>query len=114
MLEEKRQALTRRANKLIEWLHRPQYAVYVDPESTAQLIKLINLIIWALERSIPANDWEHFKQLLIDGRYLATDKFEDKYQEINAYATTLHMIEDTLKEYTEFINSHDISVVYSE
>lgn len=40
---QKQQALTRRAGKLIAWLQRPEYSVYIDEHSTTQLINACRL-----------------------------------------------------------------------
>ncbi len=113
MLDEKRQALTRRANKLIGWLSSPDYAVYVDHESTDKLINLINLIIWALERSVQKDQWEPFRYQFLCSRYILLDTFENEEQEKQTYYIALNEVVANLKAYDEFINSNDISVVYS-
>lgn len=66
LAEQKRLALVRRSDKLISWLGRPEYATYVDTDSTEQLAKLINLVIYALESSLPVTKWKPFRQKLMD------------------------------------------------
>ena len=102
--ELKRDALTRRVNKLISWLHRPDYASWVSHESTTQLIKLIDLIIWALERSISEEDWEQFRMEFLDTRFIVADTFQNDVQESSTYYTALSEVEDTLLKYLTFIN----------
>ena len=58
--ELKRRALIRRADKLMDWLRRPEYAVYVDDDSTDRLLKLIKLVVYALEMSLPPGEWKPF------------------------------------------------------
>lgn len=114
MLTEKRIALTRRANKLIEWLERPEYGVYHSHESTVQLIKVADLIIWALERSIPAKDWYDFQFELKGSRFILADTFSNQEAERETYNTAREEIIATLHSYLGFINSKDIEVVYSD
>lgn len=114
MIAEKRQALTRRANKLIEWLERPDYAIYAGHESSVQLIKVADLIIWALERSIPLNDWLEFDSQLKGSRFIIADTFLAEDAEREMYNVARMEIVLTLHSYLEFIKTKDIEVVYEE
>jgi hypothetical protein len=69
------QALTRRANKFIEWLGRDEFA-YADDESNMHLSKLIKLIIYALETSLSKEEWQPFLNDLWECRTQLQDVFE--------------------------------------
>ena len=107
MIEEKRQALTRRANKLIAWLQREEYAHYSSHASTTQLIKVTDLIIWALERSIPLNDWLEFDSQFKGSRFILTDTFLTEDAERETYNMARAEIISTLHSYLEFIISEN-------
>jgi hypothetical protein len=55
--EQNRLALTRRATKLIDLLRRDECAFVNHPESTDKLIKIVDLVIYALEQSVEKADW---------------------------------------------------------
>jgi len=114
MLTEKQQALTRRANMLIERLKRPDYARFVNHDTTIQLARLAWLINWALERSIPFAQYDKFRNAILGARYLLLDKFNNEIQEGSTYFEALEIIVQALKEYREYVNQHDISVVYED
>lgn len=114
MLEEKRIALTRRANKLIEWLQRPEYAIYVDHDSTAHILKVFDLIIWALERSIPKNDWYDFQTEFKGSRFILDDIFKTQEAEIATYNMAREEVIATLQAYLKFIAEPNIEVVYQD
>lgn len=103
--ELKQQALTRRANKLIEWLQRPEYSVYVDNNSIVQLIKLIDLIIWALERSIPLHEWKPFERQLVDARTCLSDHFETSHDEIINFKRVISEVIAILQSYVAHVNN---------
>ncbi len=107
MIPEKRAALTRRANKLIEWLHRSEYVDYVNGETTTKLIKVIDLIIWALERSIPESEWKPFERDFLATRRIIIDIFETDEAEKAAYEECLRMTVDTLRLYDRFIEQYN-------
>ena len=102
----KRQALTRRANKLIEWLHRPEYAIYVDENSITHLIKLIDLIIWALEYSLPDDEWKYFKHRFYKARSKAVEIVENPEQQKDNYYIAVPAVIDTLRSYSEYISNN--------
>ena len=60
--EQRKFAFTRRVDKLMNWLQRPEYAVYENDGSTDKLAKLIDLIIYALELSLPEHKWKPIKR----------------------------------------------------
>ena len=101
--QQKREALTRRANKLIEWLQRPQYAIYKGSESITNLIKVIDLIIWALERSVVEYEWKLFEHDFLECRGLVQDIFETEEAEQVAFDEALKMTIVTLRRYHDFI-----------
>ena len=103
MIAEKRAALTRRANKLIEWLNRPEYAVYADHDTTTKLIKVIDLIIWALERSIAESEWKPFERKFLKAKRIAADIFDNKEAEQQAYEQARIMTIDALVGYDAFV-----------
>ena len=113
MIAEKRQALTRRVHMLIARLQR-EFGTWNDHDSTALLIKYLNLIIWAFERSMPPDEWEPFRQQFLDTRYLLQDTFEVEDNERGTYGMCLQEIESTLHSYLEYITIHDIDVVMAE
>jgi hypothetical protein len=115
MTPEKRHALTRRANMLIARLKRSDHAVYENHESTLQLVKLIDLIVWALERSLPYSDWDDFREAFLGARFMLVDTFETEIAETNAYNSELESVVKTLEKYRDFITSNEIAdVQFSE
>lgn len=98
----KREALTRRANKLIGWLQRPEYT-FVGEASVTHLIKVIDLIKWALENSIPAEDWRHFRRRFNKAINKAVELVETPEQQKNNYSTSIEMVVTTLRSYLEYI-----------
>jgi hypothetical protein len=106
--EQKREALTKRVNKIIGWLHRPDYAVYVNHDTTLHLIKAINLTVWALERSLPPDQWEPFRQEILGARYIILDVFENQTQEMNTYYTCLEEVETALRNYHAYIKVNEL------
>jgi hypothetical protein len=114
MEQAKRQALTRRSNKLIEWLRRSEYN-YRNEKSTDKLIRVIDLIIWALERSIPAYNWRHFKVKFAEAMNMAAQPTEDKDELKANYNAAKEATISTLSEYTEYIATHDFApLAYDE
>ena len=107
----KRDALTRRANKLIGWLHRPDYSEYVDDSSVAKIIQVIDLIIWALEKSIPLDEWQRFRNELTDARNILTGKTVDKSQERHNFNAAIKSVITTLQSYLDYINVAELPVV---
>lgn len=101
--EQKRAALIRRANKLIEWLQRPEYAAYKGSTSTTNLIKVIDLIIWTLERSIPEHEWKLFEHDFLQCKGLISDVFETDEAEHAAFDEALRMTAKILWSYHDFI-----------
>ncbi len=99
--EQRKFALTRRVDKLMVWLQRPEYAVYENDESTVKLVKLIYLIIYALEMSLPDKEWNSIRRKLIKVRNTLTGLPEDEEQDFepdervnyqNAHAALLKIL----------------------
>ncbi len=112
LLELKRLAMIRRADKLMDWLARPEYARYEDIDSTDHLLQLTDLVIYALEMSLPENEWKPFlrsfkkvKQTILG--YTDDNKSEPKEIDdaANYYLGTAALLE-TIKRYSQKINSH--------
>lgn len=101
---QKQQALTRRAGKLIEWLERPEYAVYTDENSITHLVKLIDLIVWALEKSLPLEQWRPFRQRLMDARNAIVDIVETENEEKENFYRAIPMLITTLQDYSDYIS----------
>lgn len=110
----KQEALTRRADRFIEWLKRPEHSEYKDHSTTLNILRLIEIINWALQKSMPLKQWDHFRYLLLDARYIANDPFENQEDEKINYYRVMEILTTTLSQYREFINQNDISVEYSE
>lgn len=102
--EQRKEALLRRADKLLLSLTRPEYAEYKDDNSVSRFIKHINLIEWALENSIPLEDWRPFRTSLYEARN-NTLVSKDEEQEKENYYASLKMVGITLLHYKEFIAS---------
>lgn len=102
--ELKKEALLRRADKLLGWLRRPDYTDYTDHESTDRLIKFVNLTIWAFEQSITREEWkpffEQFKEIKDVANNVEGDEKENYY---NAIA----LLTATLSNYKEYISLPD-------
>lgn len=81
--ERRRQALTRRASKLIEWIGRDEYSIYIDKvESKIRITWLVTFIIHALEESIPKEDWRAFLRLFQEVRFSVQDIGKEALDEI--------------------------------
>ena len=104
MIAAKTDALTRRANKLIEWLKRDQYAVYRDRNTSRQLVWLIDLIIYALELSIPKNEWLPFLKRFKVARELARYVPERENETKEFYENTVLMLIRILGKYADYIS----------
>lgn len=102
---QKKNALVRRANKLIEWLKRPEYATYTDENSITHVIQLIDLIVWALEKSLPIEEWRLFRESLMAARNVLVDIVETEQEEIDNYYKAIPMIETTLLSYIQYIQT---------
>lgn len=102
--EQRRFALIRRADKLISWLQRPEYATYENDQSTDHLIKLINLITYALEMSLPDDKWSLFKRKFININQMLLgvaedDEIEFEPDEKANYEKTVTALLDILQNY---------------
>ena len=84
----RKQALVRRADKLIGWLHGERY-VYVDEGSVDHLKKLIFIIIDVLEYVLSKEEGREFLRMFQDGRKILEveegENVEDAYNETVAY-----------------------------
>ena len=93
----RKEALVRRADRLIGWLQRDEYAVYVDEDSVVSLRKLIGKIIWALEQSLSSEDWREFLLLFQEARKMLV--VEDGEDQKAAYDETVLAVISTLEGY---------------
>ena len=113
-LEAKREALTRRADKLIGWLGRPDYTTYDGDESVTHLIKTLDLIVWALEKSLPVYNWRHYKVRFADARGLLTEITEIDDQRKKNFNSCIEMTIATLRSYIDFVQSNDLRASQEE
>lgn len=97
------EAFTRRSTMLIALLRRHQYAVFTGPDSVAGLIKVIKLIIWALELSLPEQEWNRYKKQFTDCTYQLQDTFETSEAEQANYERVLDTLSELLEEYRDYI-----------
>ena len=105
--ELKRQALCRRTDKLLSWLQRDDYANYVDLKTTDQLLKLIDLAIWAFETSIPKHEWKPLLDLFIEAKNAAVIFAADDNSKVSIYNNALRMLSVALVTYKDFIANYD-------
>lgn len=98
------EALLRRADKLIEWLHRDYNATYKDEDSTDNIVRLINLIIYAFEASMPTDEWQPFFVLFKDCKHQANAFFEDEEARADNYALVIERLTAILQEYKTYIS----------
>ena len=104
--ELKRWALTNRTTKLIGWLGREEYAFVRHPQSSDKFIKLINLIIYALEQSVPKADWRPFYSRFYDLKSLVyTIEIEDEKEAI--YNESLYRLKVILQDYRDYIAEYN-------
>ncbi len=101
---QRKNALTRRADKLTVWLQRPEYAVYENDESVVRLAKLIDLMIYAFEMSLPDKEWKAVRRKLIKVRNTLTGLPEDEKQDFEPdekanYEKAYSALLKTLNEY---------------
>ena len=78
LITTRREALIRRSDKLIERLRRPENSTYGNEESVDNLLRLIRLIIWALEQSIETEHWQEFRGMFQGSRKYLTEIEEGK------------------------------------
>ncbi len=110
MLEEKRAALIRRAGILIDWLHREDRTVYNAEHSAGDLVYLIDLIIWTLERSIKLSDWKVYYKGFVQARNTINKQVEKDQEKEDNYKVALVTIEETLKEYIQYVESDKLTM----
>jgi len=103
--ELKRQALCRRADKLLTWLQREEYANYVDIGTTDHLLKLVDLVIWAFEMSLPKEDWTPLLEQFKAVKDAALEVPEDDKSDASIYNNALQMLSLALLAYKEFVSS---------
>lgn len=72
----KKDALLRRANIFISWVEKRDYKTYKDDDSIDTAVRLINMIIYALEVSLPAEDWQPFLLMLKECKVQVLDTYE--------------------------------------
>ena len=110
-LEQRRWALTRRANKLLAWLEWERYATYVSvEESVAPMARLISIISDALGSALSENDWLKFRYLFAEMRnlvYTIEDQEGNRDLEIAIYGQSLATLRVILEEYKVFIKDYE-------
>ena len=101
----RKQALIRRADKLIGWLQSDRYS-YTDEESVVHLRKLISLLIEVLDYVLKTEDGRVFLRMFQDARKILDieegEDMETAYNDTkNDLITTLETyrgyVEDTIK-----------------
>lgn len=101
----RKQALLRRANKLLGWLHQDRFTVYEGEESLVNLRRLIEIIIdvvaGALENHPAADDRRCIIALMQDGRKILT--VEEGEDQEAAYNETIQHLIFSLETYREFL-----------
>lgn len=97
------EAFTRRSTMFIALLRRDQYAVFTGADTVAGLIKVIKLIIWALELSLPEQEWNRYKKQFTDCLYQLQDVFETSEAEQANYERVLDTLSELLEEYRDYI-----------
>lgn len=104
MTEERRQALTRRANILKDWLHRTDYSVYEGEESLINLVRVIDIIIWALQNTLTISEWQQFEVELVVAKQTLNENTETEEDKKNSLQEALTLVESTLHSYLEYIS----------
>ena len=104
--ELKRQALCRRADKLLTWLQREEYANYIDIGTTDHLLKLVDLVIWAFEMSLPKEDWKPLLDQFKDVKEAALVFPDADNSDASIYNKALQMLSLALLAYKEFVASY--------
>lgn len=96
----RKEALVRRADKLIGWLHGERY-VYVDETSVVHLRKLITILIDVLDYVLSTEDGREFLRMFQDARkMLIVEDGEDQEQ---AYNETVAYLISVLESYRGFV-----------
>jgi len=106
-LELKRAALTRRAQKFINWLSRPEYGQYLDVESPHKLSKTIEIICSTLDRSFEENDWKPFERDFMKAKAVVDDYVKTEGELKANFYSALEMVNEVLSRYMEFLNHPD-------
>ncbi len=106
--EQRKLALVRRTDKLQAWLSRPDYAEYQNENSTDRLLKLIDLVIYALKDSLPAKDWKPFYLKLNNLKKMlkGLPEFKDKaiiQDEQENYEPAIAYLKKILVDYGRFV-----------
>lgn len=101
-------ALSNRAERLIGWLARTEYANYEDANSTYRLTRLIDLIIWAFEMSLSPEEWKSFLQQFKEAKSIATGSLEDgeelRDEKANYNNAITHLV-TTLQSYKDHMSA---------
>jgi hypothetical protein len=104
--QEKKEAHLRRAGKFLDWLRQPEhgYANYVYENSPDNLAKLISkLIMWALEVSMPNEQWAVFNGLFREIRDMAQTPPPKGVSEEEHYRKAVELLVSTLQAYKAHI-----------
>ena len=100
-----KEALSRRANRLIGWLQERRYFVYAWEESVVKLRELISIIIdvtnGALDGRVPEEDRKEFLVLFQDSRKMLIP--EEDEEPWDAYSNTVAHLISSLETYRGFI-----------
>jgi hypothetical protein len=99
----KAQAMTRRANKLVGWLRREDFAEYENEDSIERMARLIKLIIYALEESLPASEWKRFLKRFKECREQILDVFETAGDARINYSRTVEALILILEDYRNYV-----------
>lgn len=102
------QALTRRANMFIEWLHREEYNTYTGPESMQNMVRLIKIIQEAFSETILVEYWLPFKRLFMECRLQLQDTYEtEEVSKVNFDQVVISLIQ-ILEQYKVYMPDHVI------
>ena len=104
MTPEKREALEQRANILIEWLHKTDFALYEHEGSLGNLAKAVDIIVWALQNTLTISEWQQFEVEFLVAKKTLTTVMPTEQEKRDCLQESLTMIESTLHSYLEYIN----------
>lgn len=96
----RKQALVRRANMLLVQIQR-DYLIFTDEASVTALYEFSKRIVWALEESIPQEEFREFLLLFQEARKMLKVK-EGEDQEA-AYNECLNALISSLERYRGYI-----------
>ena len=102
---DKKQAMTRRANKLAGWLRKDEYSTYKDDKSIEHIVRFIGITTWALEKSLPDDEWAPLLLRFKTATAQILDRFETEKVAASNYKQVVNSLLNILEAYKSSIDA---------